>query len=55
MTFDFSGNEAWTGDINRLRLDVYSRGEYGDGDYCEISAIALSATPQAVYDSADST
>lgn len=52
LTFDFSGNEAWAGDINRLRLDIYSRGEFGDGDYCEISAIALSATPDAVYDSA---
>ena len=52
LTFDFSANEAWIGDINRLRLDIYSRGEFGDGDYCEISAIVLSATPQAVYDSA---
>jgi hypothetical protein len=52
LTFDFSDNEAWAGDINRLRLDIYSRGEFGDGDYCEISAIALSATPDAVYDSA---
>ena len=52
LTFDFSNNEAFAGPLNKLRLDVYSHGEFGEGEYCDIAAIVLSKDPATVYESA---